>query len=46
VAEDEDKFMRWIKRMMHQPGVKERMDHWRVEWHDLVRQGEDGDALL
>jgi hypothetical protein len=46
VAEDEDKFMRWIKRMMHQPGVKERMDHWRVEWHDLVRQGKDGDALL
>lgn len=46
VAEDEDKFMRWIKRMMHQPGMKAKMDGWRGEWHDLVKQGKDRDALL
>ncbi|KAI9637330.1 rab-GTPase-TBC domain-containing protein [Dioszegia hungarica] len=46
VAEDEDKFMRWIKRMIHQPGMKSRMDGWRAEWHTLVREGKDRDALL
>lgn len=46
VAEDEDKLMRWIKRLIHQPGIKLRMDEWRVEWQDLVRKGKDRDALL
>jgi hypothetical protein len=46
VAEDEDKLMRWIKRMIHQPGIKQRMDGWRAEWQSLIREGKDRDALL
>ena len=46
VPEDEDAMMRWMKRMIHQPGVKAKMDGWRVEWGKLKKDGKDGDALL
>ena len=38
--------MRWIKRMLHQPGVKAKMDGWRTAWARLKLEGKDGDALL
>lgn len=38
--------MRWVRKMVNQPGVKVKMDGWRVEWQKLVEEGKDGTALL
>ncbi|KAK8854863.1 hypothetical protein IAR55_003602 [Kwoniella newhampshirensis] len=46
VAEDEDVLMTWIRKMVNQPGLRAKMDSWREEWHDLVRAGKSGTALL
>lgn len=46
VAEDEDKLMRWIRRMLRSPGVREKMDGWRQEWSGLVREGKTDGVLL
>lgn len=46
VAEDEDKLMRWIRRMLRSPGVREKMDGWREEWSGLVREGKTDGVLL
>lgn len=46
VAEDEDTMMRFIRKMIALPGMKERMDGWRQEWAGLVRDGKSGSALL
>ncbi|WWD18988.1 hypothetical protein CI109_103445 [Kwoniella shandongensis] len=46
VAEDEDVMMRWIRKMLNQPGTKTKMDAWRAEWHVLVKEGKSGTALL
>ncbi|ORX38596.1 rab-GTPase-TBC domain-domain-containing protein [Kockovaella imperatae] len=46
VAEDEDAFMRWIRKILHQPGMKAKMDGWRAEWTRLVAEGKSHDALL
>lgn len=46
MPEDEDAMMRWVKRMLHQQGVRARMDGWREEWGRLKREGKDGEALL
>ncbi|OCF37837.1 GTPase activating protein [Kwoniella heveanensis BCC8398] len=46
VAEDEDAFMRWIRKVLNQKPVREKMDAWRTEWAGLVREGKSGKALL
>ncbi len=46
VIEDEDVLMRWVQKMLHQPGVVERMNGWRRDWAQLVEQGKSQDALL
>jgi hypothetical protein len=46
VPEDEDALFTWIRKMMHQGDVAERMRAWRMEWLDLVRQHKDGNVLL
>jgi hypothetical protein len=46
VAEDEDALMRFIRKMLAQPGMRTRMDRWREEWAGLVQDGKSGEALL
>lgn len=46
VAEDEDAMLRFIRKMLSQPGLRQRMDDWRVEWAKLVAEGKSGSALL
>ena len=46
VAEDEDALMRFIRKMLAQPGLRAQMDRWRAEWAGLVREGKSGTALL
>lgn len=46
VAEDEDALMKWIRKMLRQPGIKSRMDGWREEWARLVQEGKSDTALL
>ncbi|EIW67373.1 hypothetical protein TREMEDRAFT_13152, partial [Tremella mesenterica DSM 1558] len=46
VAEDDDVLMRWIRKMRHQPGLKQRMDSWRTEWGKMVQDGTSRDALI
>lgn len=46
VAEDEDVLMRFIRKMLAQPGLRPKMDRWREEWAGLVRDGKSGQALL
>ena len=38
--------MRWTRKVLHQRGVKPRMDGWREEWARLVAEGKDRDVLL
>jgi hypothetical protein len=38
--------MQWIKRILHQPGVRTKMDGWRAEWARLKREGKAEEALL
>ncbi|WWC63189.1 uncharacterized protein I303_105789 [Kwoniella dejecticola CBS 10117] len=46
VAEDEDAFMDWIKRVIGQHDIRAKMDEWREEWKRLVEQGKSQSALL
>ncbi|KAK4688988.1 hypothetical protein P7C73_g1125, partial [Tremellales sp. Uapishka_1] len=46
VAEDEDALLRWIRKMMGMPRMKERMSAWRREWEELEKNGKSGMALL
>ncbi|WVQ68224.1 uncharacterized protein L199_006431 [Kwoniella botswanensis] len=46
VAEDEDALMRWIRKVIGQPEIKNKMSFWREEWKTLVEQGKSGTALL
>ncbi|OXG16931.1 GTPase activating protein [Cryptococcus neoformans Tu401-1] len=46
VPEDEGVFMQWIKKMLSQKKVREKMDGWRMEWKTLVKEGKSGSALL
>lgn len=46
VPEDEDAFFRWIRKVMHQGDVAERMKAWRREWLELVREGKHVNVLL
>ncbi|WVQ99910.1 hypothetical protein IAU59_007053 [Kwoniella sp. CBS 9459] len=46
VAEDEDALMRWIRKVLKQKPVRDKMDSWRSEWAGLVKQGKSGQALL
>lgn len=38
--------MQWIKKVLNQKNVREKMDGWRVEWKKLVEEGKSGSALL
>jgi hypothetical protein len=46
VAEDEDALLRWIQKTLDQPGFRERLNGWRVDWHKLVKEGKSDRALL
>jgi hypothetical protein len=38
--------LRWIQKMLDQPGFRARLDNWRLEWHKLVEEGKSDRALL
>ena len=46
IPEDEDTFLRWMRKMLNQPNMRNRLDGWRKEWQSLVERKEDGKALL
>jgi hypothetical protein len=46
VAEDEDALLRWIQKTLDQPGFRERLNGWRMDWHKLVKEGKSDRALL
>ncbi|ORY35439.1 putative GTPase activating protein [Naematelia encephala] len=46
VAEDEDALMRWIRKMINSPGMRDKISMWRKEWLGLVQQGKSDQALL
>ena len=46
IPEDEDGFLRWIRKMLNSPGMRSRLDGWRQDWKGLVARKEDGKALL
>lgn len=46
VPEDDDVWMSWIRRFLWQPGVKERMRAWRMEWRGLVERGQTDGRLI
>lgn len=46
VPESEDALMKWIERALGDRKLRADMHMWRREWHELVAQGKDRDALL
>jgi len=46
VAEDDDVLMRWIRKMINQPGMREKLSGWREEWLKLVADGRSDGVLL
>jgi hypothetical protein len=46
VAEDEDAFMRFMRKLLSQQDLRSRMDGWRAEWGRLLREGKSDQALL
>lgn len=46
IVEDEDKYLRWVRKMLAQEGMRDRLRRWRTEWGELVRRKEDGKVLL
>jgi hypothetical protein len=46
IPEDEDAYLRWIRKILNSTGVRERMQGWRRNWKVLVERKEDGKALL
>lgn len=46
IPEDEDAYARWIRKMLNQTNMRNRLGAWRKEWQDLVLRKEDGKALL
>lgn len=46
VAEDEDAFMRFMRKLLSQQDLRNRMDGWRAEWGRLLREAKSDQALL
>ncbi|WWC90808.1 uncharacterized protein L201_005745 [Kwoniella dendrophila CBS 6074] len=46
VIEDEDSLMRWIRKVINQSDIRTKMNQWRLDWHELVKQGKNHEALL
>jgi hypothetical protein len=46
VAEDEDALMRWIRNLINQPGMRDAIAGWRMDWGKLVEEGKSDAALL
>lgn len=46
IPEDEDLLMQWIHKMLKNTETRSRMDGWRKQWQELVRNKEDRNALL
>ena len=46
VVEDDDDFMRWVRKMINQPGMRKKIGSWRKEWLKLVEEGRSEGVLL
>lgn len=46
ITEDEDMYLRWIRKMLNQGDMRERMGRWRRDWQTLVSRKEADKALL
>lgn len=46
IPEDEDFMMQWIHNMMKKAEIRLMMDGWRKAWQELIRNKQDGGALL
>jgi hypothetical protein len=46
VAEDEDILLEWIHRLLGDRKLRDEMRQWRLDWKDLVRNGQSARALL
>ncbi|KAH8917642.1 RabGAP/TBC [Atractiella rhizophila] len=40
VIEDEDSFLRWIRKLLQMKVLRAKMDEWRTEWKGFVESGE------
>ncbi len=46
IPEEEDSFMTWIRKMLSQSLVREKISAWRRGWSELVRSGSSHSALM
>ena len=46
VAEDDDVLMRWIRKMINQPGMRDMIGRWRRDWLKMVEEGKSEGVLL
>lgn len=46
VPEDEDALLMWIQSTLENKKIRAEMVKWRSQWKDLVKNGQDGKALL
>lgn len=46
VAEDDDALMTWVRKMIDQPGMREKISGWRMEWLHMVKENKSDGVLL
>ncbi|WVN90220.1 uncharacterized protein L203_105456 [Cryptococcus depauperatus CBS 7841] len=46
VAQDEDALMRWVRKVLSIRGIRTKMDSWRAEWKEMVKEGTSDGVLL